>query len=124
MSADHDNILTQQEYHILFEKGTEAPFSHPYNTLKKDGIFVCKNCLQPLFNSSTKYDSGSGWPSFYDALPNAIMTTTDTTHGMTRIEALCSHCQCHLGHIFPDGPDPTGMRYCINGTSLNFERDD
>ena len=114
------NILTDLEYKVLFEKGTEPPFSHTFNGLKKDGVFSCKNCDNPLFNSEHKYDSGSGWPSFYEQIQNAVATHSDTSHVMERIEIVCNHCQCHLGHVFPDGPEPTGLRYCVNGTALNF----
>ena len=113
--------LTDLEYKVLFEKGTEAPFSHSFNVLKDKGIFVCKNCDIPLFNSACKYESGSGWPSFYDQISESVTIQPDFNHGMERTEIICSHCQCHLGHIFPDGPNPTGLRYCVNGNSLNFK---
>jgi len=116
----YKDILTQQEYHVLFEKGTEPPFSHPYNTLKEKGIYHCKNCESPLFESHNKFDSGSGWPSFFDQINNAVQLNEDHSHGMARIEITCHHCQCHLGHVFSDGPQPTGLRYCVNGASLNF----
>jgi peptide-methionine (R)-S-oxide reductase len=119
--TDPKNCLTHLEYKVLFEKGTESPFSHPFNTLKDNGVFVCKNCEAPLFDSQCKYDSGSGWPSFYDQIAESVVMQPDTSGGIERIEIICNHCKCHLGHIFPDGPVPTGLRYCVNGSSLDFK---
>lgn len=114
------NKLTDLEYCVLFEKGTEPPFSHKFNHLKDKGVFVCKNCQSPLFDSNHKYDSGSGWPSFYEQIKSAVAVNSDSSHGMIRKEIICSHCKCHLGHVFHDGPKPTGLRYCVNGSALNF----
>ncbi len=116
--------LTDLEYKVLFKKATESPFSHPFNILKNKGVFVCKNCQSPLFDSDCKYDSGSGWPSFYDQISESVTIQPDFSHGMERTEIICSQCQCHLGHIFTDGPKPTGLRYCVNGSSLDFQADD
>lgn len=118
--TDPKNCLTHLEYKILFEKGTEAPFSHEFNTLKDTGVYVCKNCSSPLFHSRFKYDSGSGWPSFFDQMDESVQMQPDNSAGMERLEIICNHCKCHLGHIFPDGPAPTGLRYCVNGSSLDF----
>jgi peptide-methionine (R)-S-oxide reductase len=115
------NQLSSLEYKVLFEKATEAPFSHIFNSLKDKGTFVCKNCEAPLFDSDAKYDSGSGWPSFYEQIAESVTIQPDFSHGMERTEIICSQCQCHLGHIFTDGPNPTGLRYCVNGTSLDFQ---
>ena len=123
MTQNTQKKLTDIEYKILFEKGTEAPFSHEFNHLKDKGIFVCKNCTTPLFDSQHKYDSGSGWPSFCEQISESVTMQPDNNHGMERIEIICSQCECHLGHIFPDGPYPTGLRYCVNGTSLEFKPD-
>lgn len=100
--------------------GTEPPGSSPLNHEKRVGTYYCARCKEALFSSQTKYESGSGWPSFYDVKKGAIGTTEDHTHGMSRIEVHCARCQAHLGHVFPDGPQPTGLRYCMNGAVLDF----
>lgn len=119
--ADWLASLSPDQYRVLRQCGTEAPGSSPLNHEKRDGTFRCAGCGTALFPSTTKYESGSGWPSFYDALPGAITTRRDDSHGMVRIEALCATCGGHLGHVFPDGPRPTGRRYCMNGVALTFE---
>lgn len=107
---------------ILEFCGTEAPFSSPLLDEHRDGRFVCAACGHPLFASDTKFDSGSGWPSFHDVIAQgAVSSRTDDSHGMTRTEVICANCGGHLGHVFPDGPQPTGLRYCINGLALEFE---
>ena len=113
--------LTAQQYKVLREHGTEPPGSSPLNHEKRDGTFACAGCGQPLFTADTKYESGSGWPSFFKPLENSVETTTDRSHGMTRVEVHCKNCGGHLGHVFPDGPQPTGMRYCMNGLALDFD---
>lgn len=122
--AEWQEILTPDQYRVLRQHGTEARGASPLNLEKRDGIFKCAGCGTALFPSDTKYESGSGWPSFYDALPGAIATKTDTSHGMVRTEAICAACGGHLGHVFPDGPQPTGHRYCMNGVALAFEPKD
>jgi peptide-methionine (R)-S-oxide reductase len=113
--------LTPEQFHVLREHGTERAGTSPLNVEKREGIFTCGGCGQPLFTSDTKYESGSGWPSFYRPIEGAVATTTDRSLGMTRIEVHCATCQGHLGHVFPDGPRPTGERYCMNGVALKFE---
>lgn len=114
--------LTPEQFFILREKGTERPFSGEYNDFKKEGVFKCSGCGQALFDSRAKYESGSGWPSFFEpAITSAIDEHRDTSHGMVRVEVTCANCGGHLGHVFPDGPRPTGQRYCINSISLKFE---
>jgi peptide-methionine (R)-S-oxide reductase len=113
--------LTPEQFQILREHGTERAGTSPLNVEKREGIFMCGGCGQPLFSSDTKYESGSGWPSFYRPVEGAIETTTDRSYGMTRVEVHCARCGGHLGHVFPDGPKPTGERYCMNGVALKFE---
>jgi peptide-methionine (R)-S-oxide reductase len=112
--------LGPDRYEILREAGTERPFSSPLNNEHRRGTFLCAGCRQPLFGSSTKFDSGTGWPSFYRALPGAIVTRADHSLFMQRTEVLCGNCGGHLGHVFPDGPKPTGLRYCMNGLAMIF----
>jgi peptide-methionine (R)-S-oxide reductase len=112
--------LTPEQYRVLRERGTEPPWSHPYNAEHRHGRFLCAGCGAPLFSSEAKYDSGSGWPSYFAAIDGAMDTTVDRSHGMVRTEIHCRRCGGHLGHVFDDGPPPTGLRYCTNGTSLRF----
>ena len=113
--------LTPEQFHVLREHGTERAGTSPLNWEKRDGTFSCAACGQPLFSSDTKFDSGTGWPSFFRPIEGAITTTADRSYGMTRVEVNCSKCGGHLGHVFPDGPRPTGERYCMNGVALSFE---
>jgi peptide-methionine (R)-S-oxide reductase len=119
--ADWRKRLSPQAYEVLRKHGTERAGSSPLNHEKRKGTFACAGCDLPLFASDTKFESGTGWPSFYQPLPNAIGTTTDRSFFMTRTEVHCSRCEGHLGHVFDDGPPPTGLRYCMNGLSLKFE---
>lgn len=113
--------LTPEQYHVLREAGTERAFSGHYNDNKADGIYHCTGCATPLFDSDDKFDSGSGWPSFTQPIaPERVADHRDVSHGMTRIESRCAVCDGHLGHVFPDGPPPTGLRYCMNSVSLDF----
>jgi peptide-methionine (R)-S-oxide reductase len=115
--------LSDAQYHVLREHGTEPPGSSPLNHEKRPGTFRCAGCGQPLFSSETKFESGTGWPSFWAPLDAAVGTTTDRTFFMTRTEVQCARCGGHLGHVFPDGPRPTGLRYCMNGLALDFQPD-
>jgi peptide-methionine (R)-S-oxide reductase len=119
--ADWKTTLTPEQFHVLREHGTERAGTSPLNREKREGSFNCAGCGAPLFTSDTKFESGTGWPSFYRPIEGAIGTTTDRTYGMTRVEVHCAQCGGHLGHVFPDGPPPTGERYCMNGVSLEFE---
>ena len=116
--------LTPEEYHILREKGTERPFTGEYDKFYEDGTYKCAGCGTELFSSSSKYDSGCGWPAFYEALPEKIEETEDNSFGMRRIEITCENCGGHLGHVFNDGPQPSGLRYCVNSISLDFDSGD
>lgn len=113
--------LTPEQYQVMRQQGTERAWSHAYNTEKRDGLYHCAACGAALFEAKTKYESGSGWPSFFAPIEGAVGETIDRSHGMVRVEAHCNACGAHLGHVFPDGPQPTGQRYCMNGTSLDFE---
>ena len=113
--------LTPDEHRVLLQHGTEAAFCGVFLDNKKDGIYTCRFCGLPLFRSSAKFDSGTGWPSFFQPYDDThIRTIRDTSHGMIRIEEVCARCGSHLGHVFPDGPPPTGMRHCLNSVSLDF----
>jgi peptide-methionine (R)-S-oxide reductase len=119
--ADWKTALTPEQFHVLREHGTEHRGSSPLNHEKRAGTFKCAGCGRPLFSSETKFESGTGWPSFYAPMKDAVDTTVDRTYGMTRTEVHCADCGGHLGHVFPDGPAPTGERYCMNGVALDFE---
>ena len=112
--------LTPAQYNVLRQQGTERPFSSPLNKEHRRGTFGCAGCGLELFSSSTKFDSGTGWPSFWAPLHHAVAEDRDTTFGMLRVEAHCRRCGGHLGHVFDDGPRPTGLRYCMNGVAMNF----
>lgn len=116
--------LTPEEYYVTRQKGTERPFTGKYWDCDQEGIYRCKCCDTPLFSSDTKFDAGCGWPSFYKALAGVIDEHVDTTHGMVRTEITCHHCGAHLGHVFDDGPAPTGLRYCVNSVSVNLDTDE
>jgi peptide-methionine (R)-S-oxide reductase len=118
--AEWKQLLGPERYHVLREAGTERPFTSPLNEEHRRGTFSCAGCALPLFSSTTKFESGTGWPSFYRPLPNAVSERSDHSLLMNRTEVLCRRCGGHLGHVFPDGPKPTGLRYCMNGLALRF----
>jgi peptide-methionine (R)-S-oxide reductase len=118
--AEWKRLLGPERYAILREAGTEHPFTSPLNNEHRRGTFVCAACALPLFSSATKFDSGTGWPSFWRALPHAVVERGDRSLLIERTEVLCARCGGHLGHVFPDGPKPTGLRYCMNGLALKF----
>ena len=114
--------LSEVQYNVMRQHGTELPFSGKYADCKMDGTYVCAGCNEPLFSSETKFDSGTGWPSYFKAINDtAVEETVDNSLGMSRVEVHCQKCGAHLGHVFPDGPQPTGLRYCINSVSLDLK---
>jgi peptide-methionine (R)-S-oxide reductase len=119
--AEWKRQLSAEAYQVLRHQGTERPNSSALNSEHRKGIFSCAGCALPLFSSSTKFESGTGWPSFYRPLPNAILTQPDNSYGMERTEVRCRRCGGHLGHVFNDGPPPTGLRYCMNGVAMAFK---
>lgn len=116
--------LSDEAFYVCRQNGTEAPFSGKYYDYKGDGIYKCVCCDAPLFESSTKFNSGTGWPSYYEAIEGAVIENKDMSHGMIRIEVRCATCDAHLGHVFPDGPEPTGLRYCINSVCLELDEEE
>ena len=120
--AEWKKLLQPEQFRVLREAGTEYPGSSVSNKEKRTGTFACAGCAQPLFSSKTKFESGTGWPSFWQPLDKAVVEDTDTTLFMKRVEVLCSNCGGHLGHVFNDGPKPTGLRYCMNGVAMNFRQ--
>ena len=119
--AEWQALLGAERYDVLRQEGTERPYTSPLNDEHREGTFICAGCALPLFASSTKFDSHTGWPSFWKPLDNAVTVRTDTSFGMTRDEVHCRRCGGHLGHVFDDGPKPTGLRYCMNGLAMKFQ---
>ena len=121
--AEWKKVLPADVYHVARQKGTERPFTSPFETSKEIGTYYCAVCGNPLFQSDTKFESGCGWPSFYEPISKtSIIYAPDSSHGMDRTEVMCGRCKSHLGHVFDDGPKPTGLRYCINGVVLDFAK--
>ena len=120
----YKNKLTEEQYRVLRQKGTEAPFSGKTIHPNKDGVFTCVACGNPLFKADAKFDSGTGWPSFDQAIEGSVEHISDDSHGMHRTEVICSQCKSHLGHVFEDGPTPTGKRYCMNSVCFQDSNDD
>jgi peptide-methionine (R)-S-oxide reductase len=119
--AEWRQTLSPEQFYVLRQHGTERAGTSPLNKEKREGVFLCAGCAQPLFASDTKFESGTGWPSFWQPLENAVEISEDRSFFMTRTEVHCANCGGHLGHVFPDGPQPTGQRYCMNGLAMNFE---
>jgi peptide-methionine (R)-S-oxide reductase len=120
---DWREVLSPEQFRVLRKHGTERAGSSPLNAEKREGTFVCAGCGQPVYRSDTKFESGTGWPSFWAPIDGAVETTSDRSWFMTRTEVHCARCQGHLGHVFEDGPKPTGLRYCMNGAAMKFEAD-
>ena len=118
--AEWQKLLKPDQYRVLRHAGTETPYTSPLNKEKRAGVFTCAGCALPLFSSKTKFESGTGWPSFWQPMEKAVVEESDTTLFMKRTEVLCRRCGGHLGHVFDDGPKPTGLRYCMNGVAMNF----